>query len=325
MVALEDLEEARLRAGRSLHAAEGKRAAAVIDILDIEHQVLHPERGALADRRELRGLKVRVAERRLVAPLLGERRQRAKHVERAAAKQIQPATHQNEIGVVGDVGAGGAQMDERLCLRRDVAEGMHVRHHVVTETVLVTGDRIEVDVVEIRRASGRSLRRGSARRALFPLRRARATGGAKVRNACAATTAPASLWTRNAPRAARSRRRASVTESRIRWCTPGLRARSGSWMTIASVCVEDLLDRLRVGDRCAVDLHYDVARLETPLGSDDPSLSRGDAANLPLAANRRRDCDQLEPAQHRYTRSIDVPQIGDIGRPTVFRARCAGR
>ena len=73
MVALEDLKEAGLGSRRSLDPAKGKSPAAIIDVLDVEHQILHPERGALADRRELGRLQVRVAQCRLIAPLLGER------------------------------------------------------------------------------------------------------------------------------------------------------------------------------------------------------------------------------------------------------------
>ena len=69
VVAVEELEEGRLRARRALHAAAGQRRDAVVEVREVEHEVLHPERRALADGRRLRGLEVRVAERRLVAPL----------------------------------------------------------------------------------------------------------------------------------------------------------------------------------------------------------------------------------------------------------------
>ena len=49
---------------------------AVFDLLQIDRQVLRPERGALADGRELGGLKMRVTERRQGLPLYGKIRQR---------------------------------------------------------------------------------------------------------------------------------------------------------------------------------------------------------------------------------------------------------
>ena len=41
-------------------------------------------------------------------------------------------------------------MDEAARRRRDVAERVDVRHHVVAEAPLVRRDRVEVDVVEVR-------------------------------------------------------------------------------------------------------------------------------------------------------------------------------
>ena len=69
VVAVEERQERRLRAGRPLHAAEFQRRDAVLDLFQVDRQVLRPQRRALADGRELRGLEVRVAERRQVLPL----------------------------------------------------------------------------------------------------------------------------------------------------------------------------------------------------------------------------------------------------------------
>src|SRR5687767_6349099 len=41
-------------------------------------------------------------------------------------------------------------MDERLRGRRGIAESMYVCHNVVTESLLVIGNRVEVDLVEVR-------------------------------------------------------------------------------------------------------------------------------------------------------------------------------
>jgi len=61
MIAVEHLEKARLRAGRPLHATERQRGAPVIQVHQVEHEILHPERRPLAHGRELRRLQVRVA------------------------------------------------------------------------------------------------------------------------------------------------------------------------------------------------------------------------------------------------------------------------
>jgi hypothetical protein len=67
VVAVEQVQEARLRPGRPLHPAERSVAIRRLDLLQVEQQVLDPERRALADGRELRRLEVRVAERGQVA------------------------------------------------------------------------------------------------------------------------------------------------------------------------------------------------------------------------------------------------------------------
>src|SRR6185295_323844 len=61
VIAVEQLEKARLRAGGSLDAATGERCNAMIEVPNVEHQILHPERRALPDGRRLRWLKMRGA------------------------------------------------------------------------------------------------------------------------------------------------------------------------------------------------------------------------------------------------------------------------
>src|SRR5206468_4693711 len=51
VVAVEELQKARLGSCRSLDAAEWKSRDAMIQISHVEHEILHPKRSALADRR----------------------------------------------------------------------------------------------------------------------------------------------------------------------------------------------------------------------------------------------------------------------------------
>src|SRR5439155_561487 len=60
VIALEQVEKTRLRAGRSLDATKPQRADPIEQLFGVEREVLHPECDALADRRELRRLEVRV-------------------------------------------------------------------------------------------------------------------------------------------------------------------------------------------------------------------------------------------------------------------------
>src|SRR2546426_11700715 len=64
LVPREQLEEARLGAGRALHAPEPQGLETVDQLLGIQREVLHPQRDPFPDRRELRGLEMRVREAR---------------------------------------------------------------------------------------------------------------------------------------------------------------------------------------------------------------------------------------------------------------------
>src|SRR5262249_35164959 len=72
VIALEQLEEAGFSSCGSTNPAETQRAQAMFDFLEVEHEVLQPERCALADRSWLRGLQVCEAERRQIAVLACE-------------------------------------------------------------------------------------------------------------------------------------------------------------------------------------------------------------------------------------------------------------
>ena len=61
---------------------------------------------------------------------------------------------QDQVGVVGHVATGRAQVDDRPRRRGGVAEGMDVGHHVVPEPALVGARRLEVDVVDLRAQLG---------------------------------------------------------------------------------------------------------------------------------------------------------------------------
>src|SRR5690606_36606465 len=56
VVAAEQRQEARLRAGRPLRAAERQPVAAALQFFEVEDEVVQPQRRALADGRELRRL-----------------------------------------------------------------------------------------------------------------------------------------------------------------------------------------------------------------------------------------------------------------------------
>ena len=72
VVAVEELEEARLSAGRSLRSQEFQPGEPPLDLFQVENQLMAPERRPLADRHQLSRLKVSVAQTGQVLPLPGE-------------------------------------------------------------------------------------------------------------------------------------------------------------------------------------------------------------------------------------------------------------
>jgi hypothetical protein len=70
--------------------------------------------------------------------------------DQPAQDKTQAFADDQQVGVVGDERAGGAEMDEGASRRRLVSKGMDVRHDVVPELLLVRGRDREVGVVEMR-------------------------------------------------------------------------------------------------------------------------------------------------------------------------------
>ena len=149
MVAVEEFEEARLGAGGSLDAAERDALDLLFDPLEVEQKVLEIETEPLADGGELRRLEVGEAEggQRLVG--VAEGGELAHQPEQFAADDLQSFAHLDELGVVGDEAAGGAEVDDRHRFRTKLAEDVNVAHDVVAQFALFGGDLVEVDVVEV--------------------------------------------------------------------------------------------------------------------------------------------------------------------------------
>jgi len=67
--------------------------------------------------------------------------------------------HLDQVAVVRDERAGGAEVNDATRRRRRLSEGVHVRHHVVAESLLVFCDLREMDVVEMQLHLGDGFRR----------------------------------------------------------------------------------------------------------------------------------------------------------------------
>ena len=150
MVAAEEVEEAGLRAGGALDAAEGEVPLQAVELFEVQEHLLEPEAGALADGRQLRGLEVGGAELGLRAVLHREVGQAGHHAAEARADELEGLAGLDEVGVVADVGAGAAEVDDPLGLGRGDAVGVDVRHDVVPAPLLLGARDLPVDVVLVR-------------------------------------------------------------------------------------------------------------------------------------------------------------------------------
>ena len=90
-----------------------------------------------------------VGEARHVAIAAGRLGERDEHRRDPAKQQLQAFPHQDQVGVVGDVGARRAQMNERPRRRRLLAQMVDVRHHVVADPLLVLRRTLQVGVVQV--------------------------------------------------------------------------------------------------------------------------------------------------------------------------------
>src|SRR5207247_2162629 len=135
--------------GRALHAAKLERVEPVEQLVRVEQELLHPQRDALPDGRELRRLEVGVREARQLAVATRQLREGDDDGRDPSQQQLQPLAHQQEVGVVGDVRAGRAEVKEGTRRRRLLAKMMDVRHHVVPQALFVLGRAVEIGVVEV--------------------------------------------------------------------------------------------------------------------------------------------------------------------------------
>ena len=121
----------------------------MLELPVVEHQLVEPEGRALADGGELRGLQMGVGERGHVLVAVREIRQQRNDVEELAADDPQALPHDDHVGVVADVAARRAQVDDPL--RRGALHpvGVDVAHHIVTDLLLPRLGDVVVDVVRV--------------------------------------------------------------------------------------------------------------------------------------------------------------------------------
>src|SRR4051794_10935734 len=79
----------------------------------------------------------------------GESFQRPEYGNQPAEQEPEAVTHDDQIGVVGDEGAGSAQMKKGARCGRLVSKGVNMSHDVMPETTLIACGRSQVRAVEM--------------------------------------------------------------------------------------------------------------------------------------------------------------------------------
>ena len=148
-VAVEQLHEGRLRAGRALAAQHAQVLDTVFDLAQVHEQLVHPQGRALADRGQLRGLEVGEAERRLRLVRVRKLRELVQHGRELFAHEQQALADLDDIGVVAHIGARRAEVDDARRLRCGLAKGVNVRHNVVADFLFARPRGLVVDVGQV--------------------------------------------------------------------------------------------------------------------------------------------------------------------------------
>jgi len=122
----------------------------VLDFFQVEHEIVTPQRGPLADGCRLGRLQVREGQTGQLAVSFGEHRQLVDDRHELRNDESQGVADLDQLGVVGDEAARRPEVDDAPRRRAAVAERMGVGHHVVPEPAFVVGGGGKVDVVHSR-------------------------------------------------------------------------------------------------------------------------------------------------------------------------------
>ena len=148
-VSIEQVHKAGLCAGGAPAAQELHVVQDEVQLLQVGEQVLHPEGGPLAHRHQLGGLIVGIAQGGGGLVLLCKFTEVRHHSQQLSPEIPQALPVDDEIRVVGDIAAGGPQVDDPRGGGGRLAVGVDVGHHVVADLLLPRRSRLIVDVGDV--------------------------------------------------------------------------------------------------------------------------------------------------------------------------------
>ena len=146
-VAAKQLQEAGLGAGGSLASQQAQAGQTVVHLVQVLEQLVHPQGGPLAHGDHLGSLVVGVAQGGQGLVAVGKLGQAGQHPHQLVPDEEQAFFHQQNVGVVPHIAAGGPQVDDGHGIGAPSAVGMDVGHNVVAQLLLLLLGQVIVDVV----------------------------------------------------------------------------------------------------------------------------------------------------------------------------------
>lgn len=147
VITLKELEEAGLGTGRPFDAAAFEGLEAVGDFFEIGDEIVGPESRAFADGGGLGGLEVREGEAGEGGMLFGEGGEASEAGGESLLGELEGVADEPEVGVVGDVAAGGAPVDDGSGGGALIAVGMDMGHDIVAFFAFVFGGDLHIGLV----------------------------------------------------------------------------------------------------------------------------------------------------------------------------------
>ena len=149
VIPLEQLQEGCLGTGGPLGAQQLQGGDAVLHLLQIHEQLVHPQGGPFAYRHQLGSLKMSKAQGGQGLILLCELGQPGDDLYQLGPDQLQSLPHEDHVGIVPHIAAGGPQMDDGHGFGAQLTVGVDMGHHVMAQLPFPLGRLLIVDISDM--------------------------------------------------------------------------------------------------------------------------------------------------------------------------------
>ena len=147
MISVKKLQEAGLGAGGSLGTQKAHGTDQVIQVIQIQLKLHHPQGGALTNRGWLGRLEVGERKCGQILVFFSEPGQLRQHVEQFLPHQLQGLSHDDNIRIISHVTGGSTQMNDSLCLRALYTVGIDMAHDIMADFLLPGLSHIIIDIL----------------------------------------------------------------------------------------------------------------------------------------------------------------------------------